>query len=92
MISLFQKILRENLNVRQTESLVKKYSLDKTSIVVKKITANDYENIHFENELKSILNAKVAINRNKKGKGKIKIEFYNDKHLQQIIKIITDSK
>ena len=91
MITLYQKIIRENLNVRQTEALSKKYSdnaHDKSR--VKKITGRNPEIVQFENALISLLGTKVVIKKNKKGRGKIQIEFYNENDLQRILEILTD--
>jgi len=90
MMTLYQKIIREGLNVRQTETLVKKYcdkSLGKSKI--KKTATKNLEIVQLENTLISLLGTKVLIQNNKKGKGKIKIEFYNENDLQRILEILT---
>jgi len=46
--------------------------------------------VQFENALISLLGTKVVIQKNKKGKGKIQIEFYNENDLQRILEILTD--
>ena len=48
--------------------------------------------IHIENELISLLGTKVAIKKNQKGKGKIKIEFYSENDFQRILEIISGSE
>ena len=91
MMTLYQKIIREELSVRQTETLSKKYSdnaHDKSR--VKKITGRNPEIVQFENALISLLGTKVVIQKNKKGRGKIQIEFYNENDLQRILEILTD--
>ena len=91
MMTLYRKILREGLNVRQTESLVKKYC-DKApgKSKIKKIGSRSSEIVQLENTLISLLGTKVVIQKNKKGKGKIHIEFYNENDLQRILGILTD--
>jgi ParB family chromosome partitioning protein len=91
MLTLYQKIIREGLNVRQTESLTKKYT-DKSSskLKIKKISNRDSEIVQFENRLISLLGTKVAIQKNKKGRGKIHIEFYNGNDLHRILAIFAD--
>ena len=92
MITLYKKVIREKLNVRQTETLSKKYSdhaHDKSR--VKKIPGRNPEIVQFENTLISLLGTKVVIQKNKKGRGKIQIEFYNNNDLQRILEILTDS-
>lgn len=93
MMTLHKKIIREGLNVRQTEMLAKKYSEDSYSKSrVKKIIDRNSKIVKIENALISILGTKVLIQKNEKGKGKIHIEFYNKNDLQRILEIITNSK
>ena len=91
MMTLYQKIIREGLNVRQTEILTKKY-IDKSpkKSKIKKRSIQNLEIMQLENMLISLLGTKVLIRKNKKGKGKIHIEFYNETDLQRILKILTD--
>ena len=91
MMTLYQKIIREGLNVRQTEILTKKY-IDKSpeKSKIKKRSVQNLEIMQLENMLISLLGTKVVIRKNKKGKGKIHIEFYNENDLQRILKILTD--
>lgn len=86
-----EKIIDEELSVRETESLVKKIS---QGVVIKKISEQE-ENKKFntdnykyiENDLKSILGTKVKLT-NKKNKGKIEIEYYSDEDLDRLIGLI----
>ena len=91
MITLYQKIIREGLNVRQTEMLTKKYA-DKSpeKSYIKNISSLNPEIVQLENALISLLGTKVVIQKNKKGKGKIHIEFYNENDLQRIMEILKD--
>ena len=91
MMTLYQKIMRDDLNVRQTEALVKKY-LDKIpgKSKIKKTSRRSHKIVQLEDTLISLLGTKVAIQKNKKGKGKIHIEFYNENDLQRILGILTD--
>ena len=92
MITLYQKIIREKLNVRQTEDLVKKYSdSSQKSVKVKKISSGSSEIVQIENDLISHLGTKVVIQKNNVGKGKIQIEFYSEDDLQRIVEILTNS-
>ena len=93
MMTLHKKIIREGLNVRQTEMLAKKYSEDSYSKSrIKKIIDRNPEIVKIENALISLLGTKVLIQKNEKGKGKIHIEFYNKNDLQRILEIITNSE
>ena len=93
MMTLHQKVVREELSVRQTEALVKKYSESfKNNLKVKIVAPKQSDVIHIENELISLLGTKVAIKKNQKGKGKIQIEFYSENDLQRILEIISGSE
>ena len=92
MMTLHQKVVREELSVRQTEALVKKYSESfKNNLKVKIVAPKQSDVIHIENELISLLGTKVAIKKNQKGKGKIQIEFYSENDFQRILEIISGS-
>jgi len=93
MMTLHQKVVREELSVRQTEALVKKYSESfKNNLKGKIVASKQSDVIHIENELISLLGTKVAIKKNQKGKGKIQIEFYSENDFQRILEIISGSE
>ena len=93
MMTLHQKVVREELSVRQTEALVKKYSESfKNNLKGKIVVTKQSDVIHIENELISLLGTKVAIKKNQKGKGKIQIEFYSENDFQRILEIISGSE
>ena len=93
MMTLHQKVVREELSVRQTEALVKKYSESfKNNLKVKIVAPKQSDFIHIENELISLLGTKVTIKKNQKGKGKIQIEFYSENDFQRILEIISGSE
>ena len=91
-MTLYQKIIRGKLSVRQTEDMVKRYSDSSSKSVKVKIISSNYPEItQIEINLISQLGTKVIIRKNKKGKGKIQIEFYSENDLQRILDIITKS-
>ena len=93
MQTLYQKIIRNKLSVRQTEDLVKKYLGNLSNKVKKRQNPSvSAEIIKIENDLISLLGTKVVINRDGKSKGKISIDFYSDSDLQRIIDIILEIK
>ena len=93
MMTLHQKVVREELSVRQTEALVKKYSESfNNNLKVTEVTPKHSELAQIENELISLLGTKVVINKNKNGKGKIQIEFYSDDDFNRISEIISNSE
>tara|TARA_B110000116_G_scaffold31336_1_gene23564 strand:+ start:2731 stop:3603 length:873 start_codon:yes stop_codon:yes gene_type:complete len=92
MMTLHQKVIRENLSVRDTENLVKKYSESfRSELKVTKANPRVLDIVNIENELISQLGTKVFIQKGKQGKGKIQIEFYSENDLQRIIEIISGS-
>jgi len=92
MITLYQKIIKEKLSVRQTEDIVKKYgNSSQKSVKVKKVSSGSSEIVQIENNLISHLGTKVVIRKNNVGKGTIQIEFYSEDDLQRIAEIITNS-
>ena len=88
-ISLYEKIIGENLSVRETERAVKAYhegsaisqgaKKSRTSPVFTKIASK---------ELTDHLSAKVAVNASDGGKGKITIPFNSEEEFKRIKKII----
>ena len=93
MMTLHQKVIREELSVRQTEALVKKYSESfNNNLKVTEVIPKRSELAQIENELISLLGTKVIINKNKNGKGKIQIEFYSDNDFNRIFEIISNSE
>ena len=90
MITLFQKIMREGLSVRQTETLAKKYSQSPQNMRIKKIARKKSGIVNLENKLISLLGTKVVVQKNNKGKGKINIEFHSESDLQRILEILTN--
>ena len=93
MMTLHQKVVREELSVRQTEALVKKYSESfKNNLKVKIIAPKQSNAVNIENKLISLLGTKVVIKKNQKGKGKIQIEFYSENDFQRILEIISRSE
>jgi len=88
-ISLYEKIIGENLSVRETERAVKAYherstipkgaKKSRTTPVFAKIASKD---------LTDHLSVKVAVNASEGGKGKITIPFNSEEEFKRIKKII----
>lgn len=82
---LAQTIIDEDLNVRETERLIKTIGKEKKSKAeVKK------ENIYYvdlKDKLESYFGTKVSLSNNK-NKGKIEIEYYSEEDLQRILDIL----
>lgn len=84
---LAEKIIEEQLSVRQTEELVKKFNEAITHSVdniVNKSSNNSEIYNSIANDIKTILGTKVNI-KNGKNKGKIEIEYYSDDELDRLV-------
>jgi ParB family chromosome partitioning protein len=86
---IYQKIVSQNLSVRETEALVKKYheSLKPKPAMPSKSTSfeiNDEDVSTFNKYFGAKIDVKVAGN----GKGKITIPFYSEEDFNRIIKLI----
>ena len=92
MITLYQKVMRSGLNVRQTEELVKNIAESSKELQkIQKSVPRNSEIIQIENNLISKFGTKVVIQKKRGGKGKIQIEFYSENDLQRILDILTDT-
>ena len=91
MMTLYQKVIRSGLNVRQTEELVKNIAESSKELQkIQKSALRNSEIVQIENNLISKFGTKVVIQKKRGGKGKIQIEFYSDSDLQRILDILTD--
>ena len=91
MMTLYQKVIRSGLNVRQTEELVKNIAESSKELQkTQKSAPRNSEIVQIENNLISKFGTKVVIQKKRGGKGKIQIEFYSDSDLQRILDILTD--
>lgn len=86
---IFNKIIDENLSVRNTEQLIKSYKNPsvKTS---KKTTSIHPEILKIQDRISHKLGGKVEIKRQSSGKGKMTIYFSSDDHLNDILDILED--
>lgn len=84
-----KKVVEENLNVRETENLVKNL-LHKNEKITKKpkVDKIDVHVKEIEDDLCSFLGTKVKISKKSKDKGIIQIEYYSEEDLTRIIEII----
>jgi len=86
-LAVLNKIIAEELSVRQVEDLMRKRKQSEAKTQATKITLTK----HFQeikSSLKAKLNAKVNIKRNLQGKGNIIIGFDSDDELEKITKLI----
>lgn len=90
---LAQKIIDENLSVRETEKLVKSVLNEKPE--PKKVTPAEDYSVFYENlqeQLKQILGTKVTIKSKNNKKGKIEIEYYSQEELEQLMEMMASIK
>ena len=83
------RILKENLNVRQTEALVARLQSHGTGAVKARAAApgQDSHVSSIENQLRERLGAKVQL-RYSQGKGALEIWFYSDEDLERLLQIL----
>lgn len=81
-LSIFRKIIFNNLSVRETDKLIKEYGGTKKAKII--IGENDKKVI---DSLQNYLGTKVDIKRGQKG-GRVEINFYSEEDFDSIIKKI----
>ncbi len=86
-IKAAEKIIRKNLNVRDSEKLVKKSKEPKTIKKGESFKKEDPFLIEIEENLIRVLGTKVSISPGK-DKGKIEIEYYGDEDLERILEML----
>ncbi len=87
-LDIYQKILSENLSVRETEALVKN---SKDSSLSRKRTPTKSLPTYVESSIENLqekLGTKVTATANSKGKGKLSIAFNSKEELERITKLI----
>lgn len=80
------KVIKQSLNVRQLEELIKQYNSD-VSRETKEIEKKDIFVEAKETQLREYFGTNVQI-RKSKNKGKIEIEFYSEDDLERILEIL----
>lgn len=97
-IALYEKIVGENLSVRNTEKAVKEYQEGKSATDAvsptdtrdqKKPKTNPDFAIENQSRFSDYLSVKVAIKATEKGKGKITIPFHSQEEFNRLKKLIT---
>ncbi len=82
-LEISKEIISKNLNVRETEKLIK--NINKTKEI--KTKSKDEQIIEIEDKLKSLFGTKVELQSNNK-KGKIMIEYYSNEELDRILDLL----
>jgi ParB family transcriptional regulator, chromosome partitioning protein len=83
---MLEAIVKDGLNVRQTEEMVRQMAEKPAPKQTGKAPAQRWEEAReYESKLRSLLGTKVSLQRGRKGgKGKIVIEFYSDEEFSSI--------
>lgn len=81
-----QMVIDENLNVRQTERIVKNFQSEKKEKIVEKQNDIYYKDIM--NKLENRFGTKVFINSKNRNKGKIEIEYYSEEDFERILEVL----
>lgn len=88
-LQIVQKIIKQQLSVRDVEKLVKRYSetdTKKEDIKEKQKTSNSAKD-DLENKLRLIFGTKVICNQKKDGTGEIIIQFYSNEELDRLLEL-----
>jgi ParB family chromosome partitioning protein len=86
---LYQKIVSQNLSVRETETLVKNYQESlKTKTVLKAKVASFAVAAEEQKAITAYFGTKIDIKVAGNGKGKITIPFYSQQYFNRIIQLI----
>ena len=91
-IDLANKIIKEDLNVRQVESLVAKQKEGETSVVKKPRQAKNHDVVDIEQSLNQKLGLRIKITPNKQGGGKVILQYASVAELDMIIGILEQKK
>ncbi|MCB2294586.1 ParB/RepB/Spo0J family partition protein [Clostridium algoriphilum] len=80
-----QKVIENNLSVRETERLVKNLGKENQERIVE--NKNDIYYKDIMNKLENHFGTKVLINSKNKNKGKIEIEYYSEEDFERILEV-----
>ena len=91
-LDIYEKIISDNLSVRETEALVRQFKSagEKKKITTKKVVPS-YVN-SAKKELSDLFESNVSIKLNENGKGQFNVQFKNKKDFLRILNIIKSEK
>ncbi|MGL5640841.1 MAG: ParB/RepB/Spo0J family partition protein [Paraclostridium sp.] len=90
-LEIANRIIEEELSVRETERIAKKILETENIGNEKKIKPKDIYIVDVEERLTNVFGTKVNISKGKK-KGKIEIEYYNDEDLNSIVSLLLEGQ
>lgn len=88
-LEVAQKVVDEQLSVRDTEKYIKNLQDKKNEVAVAKPVLQNktlYETL--ESRMKSRMGTKVQIKRKSEDKGKIEIDYYSNEDLERIMELM----
>ncbi|MBX3010995.1 MAG: ParB/RepB/Spo0J family partition protein [Caldilineaceae bacterium] len=87
---ILQLVIQQDLNVRQTEALVKRLTEAATTESPAEMAEpnDDPQTGHLEARFRSALGTRVNLSRNANGSGRLVIHFYNDDDLDNLYQLI----
>ena len=86
---IYQKIVSQNLSVRETEALVKKHQDGQKPAAAKPKSDKSFEiNSDYSTAINSFFGSKVDIKVGTNGKGTISVPFHSEEDFNRIIKLI----
>ena len=90
MQQALDEITNRELNVRQTELLVRRLNEPPPTPAAPAPPAAEFETQlrHLEGRFRSALGTQVSLTRNQDGTGKLVVHFYNDDDLESIYRLI----
>ena len=92
-IELANRIIREQLSVRDVEKAVKQAKkTPKKKEKKQEDEAMDLIFLNLEDRMKTVMGTKVNISRKDKNKGRIEIEYYSESELERIVELIESIK
>lgn len=90
-LDIYSKIVKQNLSVRDTENLVKKYQDDlKPSAKPSKKNKSFEVPSETQKTISDFFNAKAEVKVDPSGKGKITIPFYSKADFDRIVKLLSE--
>lgn len=93
MIKLYEEVVAKGYSVRKVEELVRQLN-EEGEAKEKKASDPEIQKAYSQiaDRLSSIFGAKVKVDRNEKGKGKISLVFSSDEELENILMVIDSIK
>ena len=91
MIKLYEEVVAKGHSVRKVEEMVRNLNAEKPE---SKPSDPELQKAYSQiaDRLSSIFGAKVKVDRNEKGKGKISLVFSSDEELENILMVIDSIK